>query len=245
MFIPPPFCLPPAPHPPPKLLFPHDATCALMAMGCMQFPCAKHVTCLMTTCACMCVWRACHSSEHASTLTNMPRSCGHRLAMHASVLCQLHLFMLQIDYMQIVGLTGLDSGTPTTSKMCLLQDISSKSISTGSPLSSASSDSTTQARASAFNLTTNITSNLSSSLSSSSSSTTTSQTDAQTDKEEEEAEAPDLAKAMLDILDFPEDLDGPNNPALLAIVEPASFDSNQQLQGMIAASSRLFRPDGK
>ncbi len=50
---------------------------------------------------------------------------------------------------------------------------------------------------------------------------------------------------MLDILDFPEDLDGPNNPALLAIIEPASFDSNEQLQGMIAASSRLFRPDGK
>lgn len=123
--------------------------------------------------------------------------------------------------------------------MCLSQDVSSKSISTGSTLSSASSDSTTQAHASAFNLTTNITS------SSSSASTTTSQTDSQTDEEDEEAEAPDLAKAMLDILDFPEELDGPNDPALLAIVEPASFDSNQQLQGMVAASSRLFRPDGK
>lgn len=121
-------------------------------------------------------------------------------------------------------------------------DVSSKSVSTGSPLSSASSYSTTQAHTSALNLTTNITSKLSSSLSPS---TPTSQTDAQTDEEEEEAEAPDLAKAMLDILDFPEDLDGPNDPALLAIVEPASFDSNQQLQGMIAASSRLFRPEGK
>ncbi len=125
--------------------------------------------------------------------------------------------------------------------MCLSQDVSSKSISTGSTLSSASSDSTTQAHASAFNLTTNITSK----LSSSSASTKTSQTDSQTDEEDEEAEAPDLAKAMLDILDFPEELDGPNDPALLAIVEPASFDSNQQLQGMVAASSRLFRPDGK
>ena len=126
--------------------------------------------------------------------------------------------------------------------MWFLQDVSGKSISNGSPISSASSDSTTQAHASALNLNTNITSKLSSS---SSPSTTTSQTDAQTDEEEEEAEAPDLAKAMLDILDFPEELDGPNDPALLAIVEPASFDSNQQLQGMIAASSRLFRPEGK
>ncbi len=50
---------------------------------------------------------------------------------------------------------------------------------------------------------------------------------------------------MLDILDFPEDLDGPNDPALLALVEPASFDSSQQLHGMVAASTRLFRPDGK
>ena len=124
--------------------------------------------------------------------------------------------------------------------MCVLQDVSSKSISTGSPLSSASSYSTTHT--SALDLTTNITSEVSSSLSPS---TPTSQTDAQADEEEEEAEAPDLAKAMLDILDFPEDLDGPNDPALLAIVEPASFDSNQQLQGMIAASSRLFRPEGK
>jgi len=126
--------------------------------------------------------------------------------------------------------------------VCPLQDVGIKSISTGSPLSSASSDSATQTHTSAFNLTTNLTSKLSSSLSPF---TTTSQTDAQTDEEEEEAEAPDLAKAMLDILDFPENLDGPNDPALLAIVEPASFDSNQQLHGMIAASSRLFRPDGK
>jgi len=123
-----------------------------------------------------------------------------------------------------------------------LQDVGTKSVPTASPLSSASSESATQAHTSALSLTTNITSKLSSSLSSS---TTTSQTDAQTDEEEEEAKAPDLAKAMLDILDFPEDLDGPNNPALLAIIEPASFDSNEQLQGMIAASSRLFRPDGK
>lgn len=144
--------------------------------------------------------------------------------------------------MHIVRLTGLYSGSLTTSRMCVLQTVSSKSVSTGSPLSSASSYSTTQAHTSALNLTTNITSKISSSLSPS---TPTSQTDAQTDEEEEEAEAPDLAKAMLDILDFPEDLDGPNDPALLAIVEPASFDSNQQLQGMIAASSRLFRPEGK
>lgn len=121
-------------------------------------------------------------------------------------------------------------------------DVSSK---IGSPLSSASSDSTTQAHTSVFNLTTDTTSKLSSSLSSSTTRTTIPQTDAQTDKEEEEAEAPDLAKAMLDILDFPEDLDGPNDPTLLAILEPARFGSNQQLQGMIAASSRLFRPDGK
>ncbi|DBA79457.1 TPA: hypothetical protein ACH3X2_007729 [Trebouxia sp. C0005] len=121
-------------------------------------------------------------------------------------------------------------------------DVGVKSVSTGSPLSSASSDSATQAHTSTFNLTTNTTSKLSSFVSPSS---TTSQTDAQTDEEEEEAKAPDLTKAMLDILDFPEDLDGPNDPALLATIELASFDSNQQLQGMIAASSRLFRPDGK
>ena len=73
---------------------------------------------------------------------------------------------------------------------------------------------------------------------------TVTQTDAQTGEDDKEAQAPDLGKAMLDILDLPEDLDGPNNPALLALLEPASFDSNEQLQGMVAASSRLFRPAG-
>ena len=73
---------------------------------------------------------------------------------------------------------------------------------------------------------------------------TDTQTDVQTGEDDKEAKAPDLGKAMLDILDLPEDLDGPNNPALLALYEPANFDSNEQLQGMVAASSRLFRPDG-
>lgn len=67
------------------------------------------------------------------------------------------------------------------------------------------------------------------------------QTHAQTD-EEEEAKAPDLAKALAEILEFPEDLDGPNDPALLGVV---SHDSSPGLQGMIASSSRLFRPEGR
>lgn len=114
-------------------------------------------------------------------------------------------------------------------------------------------DSSTQAalaRASALSLTSNTTLKLSSPGSS-----PTSSSEAQASnknmheqtggEEDEKAEAPDLAKAMADILDFPEDLEGPNNPKLLAVMEPASFDSNAQLQGMVAASSRLFRPAGK
>lgn len=71
-------------------------------------------------------------------------------------------------------------------------------------------------------------------------------TDAQADGDGEgEAKAPDLAKAMADILDLPEDLDGPDNPNLLGLVNKVDYNSNQALQGMVAASSRLFRPDGK
>ena len=70
-------------------------------------------------------------------------------------------------------------------------------------------------------------------------------TDTQADEDEEEAPAPDLAKAMADIMDFPEDLDGPDNPNLLGLVKAVDYDNNQALQGMVAASSRLFRPDGK
>ena len=73
---------------------------------------------------------------------------------------------------------------------------------------------------------------------------TNTSTGAQTD-EEAEAEPPDLAKAMLDILDFPEDLDGPDNPALLGLVDTVSYNSSDELQGLIAPSSRLFRPGGK
>ena len=76
--------------------------------------------------------------------------------------------------------------------------------------------------------------------------------DAQTDsqagaeeEEEEEAKAPDLAKVMAEILEFPEDLDGPNNPALLGLVEPINFDDTTQLQGMLSASSRLLRGPGR
>ena len=65
-------------------------------------------------------------------------------------------------------------------------------------------------------------------------------TQAQTD-EEEEAQAPDLAKAMANILEFPEDLDGPGDPTLLGLV---SHDS-PKLHGMIAPTSRLFRPAGR
>lgn len=64
---------------------------------------------------------------------------------------------------------------------------------------------------------------------------------AQTD-EEEEAKAPDLAKALAEILEFPADLDGPNDPALLGAV---SHNSSPSLQGMVAPSSRLFRPEGR
>ena len=60
--------------------------------------------------------------------------------------------------------------------------------------------------------------------------------------QEEEAPAPDLAKAMADILEFPEDLDGPSDPTLLGLV---THDSSPQLHGMIAPSSRLFRLDGR
>ena len=63
--------------------------------------------------------------------------------------------------------------------------------------------------------------------------------------EEDEGKSPDLAKAMAEILHFPEDLDGPNNPALLGSVEPVSYEGNGQLQGLVASSSRLFRPPGK
>ena len=101
-----------------------------------------------------------------------------------------------------------------------------------------------------MNLVTNATSSLSSpgfnpaSSSAQAHAGTDTQTNKQTGEDDEEAKAPDLGKAMLDILDLPEDLDGPNDPALLALLEPASFDSNEQLQGMVAASSRLFRPAG-
>lgn len=65
------------------------------------------------------------------------------------------------------------------------------------------------------------------------------------EEEEEEAKAPDLAKVMAEILEFPEDLDGPNNPALLGLVEPIDFDDTTQLQGMLSASSRLLRGPGR
>ena len=47
---------------------------------------------------------------------------------------------------------------------------------------------------------------------------------------------------MADILELPEDLDGPSDPTLLGLV---SHDSSPQLSGMVAPSSRLFRPDGR
>ena len=47
---------------------------------------------------------------------------------------------------------------------------------------------------------------------------------------------------MADILDLPEELDGPSDPTLLGLV---SHDSSPQLHGMIAPTSRLFRPDGR
>ena len=71
---------------------------------------------------------------------------------------------------------------------------------------------------------------------------------AETDEEEglspqeKEARALHLNKNISAILEFPEDLDGPNNPALLGFVEPIAFDETTQLQGMLAASSRLLRP---
>ncbi len=117
---------------------------------------------------------------------------------------------------------------------------------------SATLDSATQAliaRDSTFGLAINTSSELSSPglspASSSKAQASEAHTNTQTDEEEEEAKPPDLAKVMAEILDFPEDLEGPNNPALLVLVEPASFGSNEQLQGMVAASSRLFRPAGK
>jgi len=95
------------PIPPPKLFSPHDATCALMAMRCMQFPCVRYLSCSCQSCACMCAFCAYHSSEHAGTLTNVPRSCGHDSAMHASVLCQCTFSCCKFISMHIVrGLQG-------------------------------------------------------------------------------------------------------------------------------------------
>ncbi len=75
-------CFTRLPPPIPLPSFPplHDATCALMAMQCMQFPCVRYVRCSCQSCACMYACLACLSL--AGTLT---RSCGDCLAMHPSV----------------------------------------------------------------------------------------------------------------------------------------------------------------
>lgn len=69
--------------------------------------------------------------------------------------------------------------------------------------------------------------------------------DEEDEREDEEAQPPDLAKVMAEILEFPEDLDGPNDPALLGSVHNAEISRATQLQGMLAASSRLLRPPGR
>ena len=128
---------------------------------------------------------------------------------------------------------------------CVMQD-SKEQLLSNSSLTSPPLDSAAQylaARKSALKLAANTSTTSSSKSQPSRPSTNTSdaQTQAQTDKAAA-AEAPDLAKAMADILDFPEDLDGPNDPTLLGLV---SHDSSPQLHGMIAPTSRLFRPDGR
>lgn len=122
----------------------------------------------------------------------------------------------------------------------LVQD-SDKKLLSGTTLTSPPSDSAAQysaARGEALKLAANISTT---SPANASDTQTYPQTHAQTD-EEEEAKAPDLAKALAEILEFPEDLDGPNDPALLGVV---SHDNSSGLQGMIAPSSRLFRPEGR
>lgn len=62
---------------------------------------------------------------------------------------------------------------------------------------------------------------------------------------DESANAPDPAAVLASILEFPEDLDGPDKSSLMSVIDPAQYQGKNGFGGLIAADSRMFRAPGE
>lgn len=62
---------------------------------------------------------------------------------------------------------------------------------------------------------------------------------------EESANASVMAAALNSILEFPEDLDGPDQMSLMSVIDPAEFQAKKDFNGLVAPNSRMFRAPGR
>ena len=62
---------------------------------------------------------------------------------------------------------------------------------------------------------------------------------------EKSANASVMAAELNSMLEFPEDLDGPDKSSLMSVIDPAQFQAKKDFSGLIAANSRLFRAPGR
>lgn len=53
------------------------------------------------------------------------------------------------------------------------------------------------------------------------------------------------AAALTHILEFPEDLDGPDKESLMSVIDPAEFKAKKDFNGLVAPTSRMFRAPGR